>query len=158
VSYGKGAEGLKIAVNPGVTATLIPGPDGFDALGRLGIDPGVITNTGKSTSSSSAPPTAIAADGTKAFGLGLTNNLTLSDSTSAGAVRAQLLNVLSSIRNIYQTTNSPDTSTSSSTSKTSSGTAPSYLTANLASYNLALNMLSGSSTSSTSSSSLSALI
>jgi hypothetical protein len=152
VNYGSGTEGLKIAVNPGVTATLIAGPDGFDALGRLGIAPGVITNTGKSTSSSSTPPTAVAADGTKAFGLGLTSNLTLSDSASAGAVRAQLLNVLSSIRSIYQTTNTPASSTTSTSSNTSSsGTAPSYLTANLASYNLALNMLTGSSTSSSSS-------
>jgi hypothetical protein len=147
VSYGKGAEGLKIAVNAGVTATLIPGPDGFDALGRLGIDPGVITNTGKSTSSSS-PPTAIAADGTKAFGLGFTNNLALSDSTSSGAVRAQLLNVLSAIRNIYQTTNAPATSSTGTTANKASGPAPGYLTSNLASYNLALNMLTGSSTSS----------
>jgi hypothetical protein len=159
VNYGHGSEGLKIAVNAGVTATLIPGPDGFDALGRLGIDPGVITNTGKSSSSSSAPPTAIAADGTKAFGLGLTSNLTLSDSASAGAVRAQLLNVLSAIRNIYQTTNTPESSSTSTASTKSSGTAPSYLTSNLASYNLALNMLSGSSTSTSSSaSSLSTLI
>lgn len=151
VNYGSGTEGLKIAVNPGVTATLIAGPDGFDALGRLGIAPGVITNTGKSTSSSSTPPTAVAADGTKAFGLGLTSNLTLSDSASAGAVRAQLLNVLSSIRSIYQTTNTPASSTTSTSSNTSSsGTAPSYLTANLASYNLALNMLTGSSSSSSS--------
>jgi hypothetical protein len=151
VNYGSGSEGLKIAVNPGVTATLISGPDGFDALGRLGIDPGVITNAGKSTAGSSTPPTAIAADGTKAFGLGLTSNLALSDSSSAGAVRAQLLNVLSSIRNIYQTSNAPATSTTGTTTKTSSGPAPSYLTSNLASYNLALNMLTGSSTSSSSS-------
>ncbi|HEY8947756.1 MAG TPA: SBBP repeat-containing protein [Rhizomicrobium sp.] len=152
VNYGNGSEGLKIAVNSGVTATLIAGPDESDALGRLGIAPGVITNTTKSSSSSSSssPPTAIAADGTQAFGLGLTNNLSLSDSASAGAVRAQLLNVLSAIRNIYQTTNAPP-STTTTKGNTSSGPAPSYLTANLASYNLALNMLTGSTSSGSSS-------
>jgi len=148
VSYGKGSEGIKIAVNPGVTATLIAGPNDFDALGRLGIAPGVITNTGKGTSSSSTPAPSISADGTAAYGLGLTNNLTLSDSASAGAVRAQLLNVLSSIRNIYQTSNAPPAAPKGPGN--TSGTAPSYLTSQLSSYNLALNMMMGSSSSSSS--------
>lgn len=148
VAYGHGSEGIKIAVNPGVTATLIAGPGDFDALGRLGIATGVITNTGKSTSSSTTAP-SISADGTAAYGLGLTSNLTLSDSMSAGAVRAQLLNVLSSIRNIYQTSNAPPASTTSK-GNTSSGPAPAYLTSQLSSYNLALSMMGGGSSSSSS--------
>ena len=150
VSYGSGGEGLKIAVNTGVTATLIAGPTDFDALGRLGIAPGIITNTGSKGSTTVSTTTA---DGSQAFGLGLTSNLALSDSTGAGAVRAQLLNVLSNIRNIYQTTNKPASTTASTTaSSASSGAAPGYLTSQLASYNLALNMLSGGSSSSSSSS------
>lgn len=149
VAYGNGSEGIKIAVNPGVTATLIAGPHDFDALGRLGIAPGVITNTGKSTSSSSTPAPSISADGTAAYGLGLSGNLSLTDSISAGGVRAQLLNVLSSIRNIYQTSNAPPASTTTK-GNTSSGPAPAYLTAQLSSYNLAMNMLSGGSSSSSS--------
>ena len=151
VNYGKGAEGLKIAVNPGVTATLIAGPDESDALGRLGIAPGVITNTGKPSASSSTPAPSVSADGTAAFGLGLTSNLTLSDSASAGAVRAQLLNVLSSIRNIYQTSNKPASATTgTAANNTASGPAPSYLTSQIASYNLALSMFSSSSSGSSS--------
>ena len=150
VNYGSGGEGLKIAVNTGVTATLIAGPADFDALGRLGIAPGIITNTGSKGSTTVSTTTA---DGSQAFGLGLTSNLSLSDSTSAGAVRAQLLNVLSNIRSIYQTTNTPASSSTSSTAgSASSGSAPSYLTSQLASYNLALSMLSGGSSSSGSSS------
>ena len=145
VNYGSGGEGLKIAVNTGVTATLISGPDDFDALGRLGIAPGIITNTGGKGSTTLSTTTA---DGSQAFGLGLTSNLSLSDSMSAGAVRAQLLNVLSNIRNIYQTTNKPaSSSTGTAAGNASSGPAPSYLTSQLASYNLALNMLSGGSSS-----------
>ncbi|HEY7977744.1 MAG TPA: SBBP repeat-containing protein [Rhizomicrobium sp.] len=150
VNYGSGSEGLKIAVNPGVTATLIAGPSDFDALGRLGIAPGVITNAAKTSSSSSTPAPAVSVDGTAAYGLGLTNNLAISDSASAGAVRAQLLNVLSSIRNIYQTSNAPPASATGNTNKAASGPAPSYLTSQIASYNLALSMMSGGSSSSSS--------
>ncbi len=147
VSYGNGAEGIKIAVNTGITATLIAGPHDFDALGRLGIAPGVITNPGKSTSSSTAAP-SVSANGTAAYGLGLSGNLSLTDSASAGAVRAQLLNVLSSIRNIYQTSNAPPASTAAK-GNTSSGPVPAYLTSQLASYNLAMTMLSGGTSSTT---------
>src|SRR6185312_5915682 len=100
-----------------------------------------------STSSSTAAP-SISADGTAAYGLGLSGNLSLTDSASAGAVRAQLLNVLSSIRNIYQTSNAPPASTAAK-GNTSSGPVPAYLTSQLASYNLAMTMLSGGTSSTT---------
>ncbi|MGN6515940.1 MAG: beta strand repeat-containing protein [Rhizomicrobium sp.] len=155
VNYGSGGEGLKIATNPGSTFTFIAGPADSDALGRLGIAPGVITNTSSKTSSSSkssstSSSTASSSPKTTAFGLGLTGNLDISDSTSAGAVRAQLLNVLSAIRNIYQTTNAPAAPAAGSANSASSGSAPSFLTSQLASYNLAINMLSGSSGSTSS--------
>ncbi len=76
----------------------------------------------------------------------------LTNTTDAGAARAELINVLSAIRNIYQTTNTPAASTSTTTSSSSSGTAPSYLTSQLASYNVALSMLSAASGSTSSSS------
>lgn len=147
IAYGGGSEGVKIAVNPGVTATLIAGPADFDALGRLGIATGVITNTGNSKSSSKTGA-SVSADGTAAYGLGLASNLSLTDSASAGAVRAQLLNVLSSIRNIYQTSNAPPASTTTK-GHASSGPAPAYLTSQLASYNLAMTMLSGGTSKTT---------
>jgi outer membrane lipopolysaccharide assembly protein LptE/RlpB len=146
VSFASGGEGLEIAVNSGVSATLISGPANSDALGRLGIAPGVITKAAAKGSTTAAATTPSAT--TQTFGLGLTNNLDLTNTTDAGAARAELINVLSSIRNIYQTTNTPAASTST-TASSSSGTVPSYLTSQLSSYNLALSMLSSASGSST---------
>jgi outer membrane lipopolysaccharide assembly protein LptE/RlpB len=157
VSYASGGEGLKIAVNSGVSATLISGPAASDALGRLGISPGVITNaaTTSSTSSSTTASTTTSAT-SQAFGLGLTNNIDLSTAIDAGAARAELMTVMSSIQNIYQTTNTPASSTSAaSTSSSSSGTTPAYLTAQIANYNAALSILTASSSSSSTSSSTS---
>jgi hypothetical protein len=158
VNFASGGEGLEIAVNSGVSATLISGPADSDALGRLGIAPGVITKAAATSSTSSKSTTATPSATTQTFGLGLTSNMDLTNTTDAGAARAELINVLSSIRNIYQTTNTPASSTSTTGTSSSSGTAPTYLTSQLANYNLALSMLSGSSSSSSTSSSTSSLI
>jgi outer membrane lipopolysaccharide assembly protein LptE/RlpB len=147
VNYGSGGEGLQISVNSGVSATLISGPANFDALGRLGIAPGVITKAAANASKTSTATTPSAT--TQTFGLGITNNLSLTNTTDAGAARAVLINVLASIRNIYQTTNTP-ASPASTTGASSSGTVPSYLTSQLANYNLAISMLNASSSSSSS--------
>jgi hypothetical protein len=149
-SFSSGGEGLQISVNSGVSATLIAGPADSDALSRLGLAAGVITKAAKNSTTSS---TSSSSSTTQTFGLGLTSNMDLSNTTDAGAARAELINVLASIRNIYQTTNTPASSTSTTGSSSSSGTAPSYLTSQLANYNLALNMLSAANSSSSSSSS-----
>jgi hypothetical protein len=156
VSFASGGEALQISVNSGVSATLISGPADSDALGRLGIAPGVITKAAASTSKSATAAATTPSATTQTFGLGLTNNMDLTNTTDAGAARAELINVLSSIRNIYQKTNTPASSTSTA-STSSSGTAPAYLTSQLASYNVALSMLSGASGSSSSSSSSSVI-
>jgi hypothetical protein len=147
VSYGNGAEGLKITVNPGFTATLESGPADFDALARLGISPGVLTapakagtgNTGAQTSNTNAP---------KVFGLGLSGSMDISTRIGAGAARAVLMNVQSAIRNAYQTTNAPPVS-SVTPSANANGPVPAYLQSQIADYTLALQAfdLSGSTTS-----------
>ena len=139
VNYGVGGENLKIAVNSGVSAKLVAGPADFDALARLGIAAGTLSSGASSASS------------TTAFGLGLSSNMDISTATGAGAVRAQLRNVLSAIQNIYQTTNAP-AATGNSTASSLSGTVPAYLQAQLASYSLASSLLSANAatTSSTS--------
>ena len=144
VTFANGGEALQIKMNKGVTATLVPGPADSDALARLGIAAGTLTSaasttTTSTTSSSSAP---------QVFGLGLTGDLDISDSASAGAARATLLNVLSAIRNAYRTTNTPP-STASTTATGSSGTVPALLQSQIANYSLALSLLTGSSSSST---------
>jgi hypothetical protein len=147
VSYGSGGETLKIAVNAGVTATLIPGPANSDALARLGLTPQTLTNTSGS-SASSAPA---AASGTStAYGLGLPTNMDITTGAGGGAARAQLLSVLTNIQKIYQTENAPPATTTASTpasSPVANAPPPAYAAAQLANYTLALNMLSGGSSS-----------
>ena len=143
IAYGSGGKTFQIAANAGMTITLTPGAAGFDALSPLGIAAGIITQPGTGSSSSSSSSTG----GTsQAFGLGLQNNLDISTQSGAGAARANLLNVLSSVRNVYRTITTP--APAAGTATQSSGTAPAYLTAQIANYTLALNTLSGGSTSS----------
>ena len=146
-SYGDNGETLKIAVNAGVTATLIAGPANSDALSRLGLSPQTLTGTASSSSST----TAASGSTTTAYGLGLPQDTDITTSAGGGAARAQLLSVLSTIQKIYQSENTPASSASSAaSSSSSSGSVSSALTAQLANYTLALNMLSGSSSSSSS--------
>jgi hypothetical protein len=137
VSYGHGVETLKIAVNSGITATLISGPANSDALSRLGLTPQTLTNASGSDS------------GTKAYGLGLPANTDISTSSGGGAARAQLLSALSTIQKIYQTENSPAVSTPATSGSNPTGASTAYLSSQLSNYSLALSMFSGSSTSST---------
>ncbi len=150
VSYGASGETLQIAVNPGITATLIAGPANSDALARLGLSPQTLANT--STSGSTA---ASSGSGSKAYGLGLPQDTDISTAAGGGAARAQLLSVLSKIQTIYQTENTPPSSSTTPAGSTASGTTPAFLTAQIANYSLALNMLSSNSSSSSSTSSTS---
>ena len=145
VNYVANAAGLNILVNPGNTIQLISGPDDFDALGRLGIAPGMLTApaSGKSASTSSIN------GNTTAYGLGFAGTLNISTKTGADLARSQLLTVLSSLQSTYQTTNKP--AAPPAMPGNTSGTASSYTTSQLASYNLALSMMQGSSSSSSSS-------
>ena len=148
VSYGANGEQLQISVNPGVTANLVPGPADSDALGRLGIPAGALTAPAKSTTKSSTP--AAASPSTNAqtvYGLGLTGTFDISTTSGAGAAHAELGNVLSQIRNIYQALNAPPSA--SGAAQQSGGPAPAYLSAQVSSYNLALSLLGGSSSSGT---------
>ena len=137
VSYGHGAETLKIAINSGVTATLINGPANSDALGRLGFSAQTLTNSSGSSDTTST-----------AYGLGLPENTDISTSSGGGAARAQLLSVLSTLQKIYQTENTPPAPATVG-NPSASRPVSSYLTSQLASYSLALNMFGGSSDSST---------
>jgi hypothetical protein len=151
VSFANGGEALQIKMNAGVTATLVPGPTDSDALARLGIPAGTLTGAAPASSKSTTPSTTSTTSSSstpQVFGLGLTGDLDISTSAGAGAVRATLLNVLSAVRSAYTTTNTPPSSASTTTQ--SSGTAPAYLSAQIANYTLALGMLTGTSSSSTS--------
>ncbi len=149
VAYNNG-EALKIAVNKGISATLIAGPADFDALGRLGLAAGTIAN-GVTTTSASTSSSSSSSSSKQTFGLGFSGiALNISAKTAAGAARAELSNVLNSITNAYRTINTPASSTSPSPGNYS-GTASAYLTAQTASYQTALNALTAFQSSSGSS-------
>ncbi len=151
VNFTAGAEGLKIQANSGFTMTLIAGPDGFDALSRLGITAGILTGAANSKSSSATSKSSSSSSSTpQVFGLGLTGTLDISTAIDAGGARATLMNVLNSIKNIYSKTNAPPGSTNASTSQ-NTGTVSPETTAQLANFNLALNLLGSNSSSGSSS-------
>lgn len=138
VVYANGGHALKIEVNKGVSATLIAGPSDLDALGRLGLAAGTISNDAT---------TSAGADGRSkpVFGLGFSGlKLSIATRTGAGAARAELLNVMSAIQKTYRTTNTPAAAPGTANTQ-SGGTVSPYTSAQLANYNLALNMLSSSS-------------
>lgn len=134
VNFGQGVEGLKIAVNPGVTAKLIAGPKDFDALARLGIAAGTLASASPSGSSSGATDSA-----TRVFGLGLGATFDLSSKTGSNLARSQLLGVLSAIQTAYQTTNAPPTPAAGPGIR--NGTVSPYLQSKIAAGNLALSLL-----------------
>jgi len=146
VSYGAAGETLKIAVNAGVSATLIAGPANSDALARLGLAPQTLTNTSGSGGSSGSPAVS---GSSKAYGLGLPTGMDISTAAGGGAARAQLLGVLTNIQKIYQAENAPPSASTSIPANSAASNVPpsAYVTAQLANYTLALNMLSGGSSS-----------
>ncbi|MBI3676312.1 MAG: hypothetical protein HY243_06810 [Proteobacteria bacterium] len=135
VTYGHGGKTLKLEVNEGVTATLIPGADGFDALARLGIAAGTLIKPAAAKDAKSSADTSATDSGTHVFGLGLSSKLDISSAGGASSARAQLIGVLTAVRDAYRTANTaPATEAKGNTS----GTAPSYLSSQLANYSLAL--------------------
>jgi hypothetical protein len=151
ITYTAKGQTLEIKANPGATISVNAGPAASDALGRLGITPGVITAPAKKGSTASASTTSTGTSSTAAkpvYGLQLNTQIDLSTSGDAGVAKIVLQSVLNTIQNIYQKTNTPaGSSTTGSTSSQSGGSAPSYLKSQVANYNLALSVLGGSSSS-----------
>ena len=139
VTYASGGNALKIAVNKGVSAKLIAGPQNFDALARLGIAAGTISNstTSKSISSSTASSPPV-------FGLGLTGStLDISSSSGAGVAKAILFNAMNEITSAYRQINAPPATQGSAASSQNQGTVSPNLTNQISNYQLALSLLGG---------------
>jgi len=178
VTYSSsGGQALEITAAAGNTINLISGPADTDALGRLGITPGVITAPAKkgSTTSTSSGSTSSTATTTSfgvapsssstsnsaakpVYGLGLDTSIDLLSSGDASVAKISLQNVMSQITNVYQKLNTPASTSTTPTSAQSNAPAPAYLQAQVANYSLALQSFnlanSLSSTSSTSSTSI----
>ena len=149
VNYTGGGANLKIAVNAGVTLSLVAGPKGFDALSRLGIPAGTLTAAavkGQTTLSTSTGNSNLTT-AQPAFGLGLGNSFDLSTKVGADVARGQLLGVLSAIQTAYQKTNTPPAPPAGPGIQ--NGTVSPYLQQQTASYSFALSMLTGGSTNTT---------
>ncbi len=150
VNYTGGSQNLKITASDGKTIDLIAGPKDTDALGRLGIAPGVLSAPAANSNSSSSA----ASSGTNpTYGLGLTGglasitggSLNVATKTGADLARSQLLTVLSNIQSIYQKSNAPPPGPNMPGDTTSA--ASSATTSQLASYGTALSLLGTSSSS-----------
>ena len=142
VTYANGGNALKISVNKGVSAKLIAGPQDFDALARLGIAAGTISNsvTSKSTSGSSSGSTS----SPPVFGLGMTGSpLDISTSTGAGVAKAILFNAMNEITSAYRQINAPPPTPGSATPSQNQGPVSPALTNQISNYQLALSLLGG---------------
>lgn len=144
-AYSTTGKGLQISVNAGVTAKLIAGPADSDALGRLGISPGLISNDATSTSSSKSSSSTTTDASSKAFGLGLNASLNIATAADASHAYANLTAVLASIKSVYRNTNTTDTGTTTATT----GTASAAVLSQLNSYSVALSLMSSFTSSST---------
>jgi hypothetical protein len=149
-----GGQSLQITASAGQTINLIAGPKDSDALGRLGIKPGVITAAAKKSSANTQTGTSfgVTASSTMSsstsstakpvFGLGLSTSVDLLTTGDANVAKITLQSVMTAITQAYQKTNTPASSASTTPSTQASGPAPAYLQAQVASYSLALQTLS----------------
>ncbi len=147
LGFAHNAETLQIAANPGQTIDLISGPADSDVLSRLGIAAGALSAPAKTSKNGSSTPSTTSTSSTSSktpqtYGLGLTGTMDISTKTGADLARSTLLTVMSSIQNIYQKSNAPPPTP---TLGNTGGTASSQTGAQLASYNMALSLLSTSS-------------
>ena len=164
VSYSStGGQALEITASAGQTINIISGPADSDALGRLGITPGVITASAKKGSSSSTTGTSFginlsnsssssstSSTAKPVIGLGLNTQIDLLSSGDANVAKVSLQNVMTAITNAYQKTNTPASSSSTPTAPASKQTPPaSILAQQQAGYSLALATLSAMNSLST---------
>jgi hypothetical protein len=152
-----GVQELNITTNfPGVKITLGAGPAGANALPALGLTEGVITSNAFAKAAKKGAATTAATANSLMANYALNIPSTLDLTTSAGVKQAQsvLSAAASTIKGIYSNMVTPP---STSSSHASSGSAPAYLTSEIASYQNALVRLTGGSSSSSSSTALAAL-
>jgi hypothetical protein len=122
-------------LNDRSTIEILPGPNGKNALGALGLETGVVQTTSSGDDK---------ADDAKAiYGLKLdpSMNLTTPDGAQAASVAMQA--ALTTIRAAYQAMTTANQPAAAVNPGKTGGTVPAYLTAQIASYQAALNRLTG---------------
>lgn len=137
-----GVQELEITPNyAGTTVTLGAGPAGLNALPALGLTSGIITSattTTKSTTNSLQ----------SSYGLNLPTTLNLNSAANISAAQAALTSATGTVARIYLNMTTPPPAKAGSTNNSANGPVPAYLTAEIASYQSALERLTGSTQSS----------
>jgi len=146
VMPGTGGDTLKLApAFQGEQVSLLPGPAGQDALKPLGLSQGVLTSNAGNESAVAPISTEGAATQhntlQNGYSLNLPSSANLSTPAKATAAGAEISLAMTTIQGIYT-----DMTTAPSVGNTSSsGTVPAYLTNEIASYQAALERLTGES-------------
>jgi hypothetical protein len=129
----EGQRQLRISpINSHASVEILPGGAGKDALGPLGMQQGVIQSLTGDTSQQK-----------KVYGLKLAGSYDLTTTAGAKAASDALLAAMSSIRSAYTYLKSGDEPAAAKNPGKTGGTAPQYLTDQIASYQAALNRLTG---------------
>ncbi len=145
----KGTAGTTLKLTPSSStqpATLVAGPDGYDALSALGLREGVVTSAATNLIQRANPKNSGAGAATNqlknGYNLQLPSHFDLGTPAGVQAAMTALDNAISLVKGIYVDMKTPPSATASSSS--SSGTVPAYLTNEIANYQAALQRLTGS--------------
>jgi len=137
-----GVQELQITpVYSGASVTLGAGPSGQNALPGLGLTGGIIA--AQSTTSTSKTNTLLSS-----YGLNLPTTLNLQSPANIAAAQAALQSATGTVARIYLNMTTPPAAKAGSTNTSANGAVPAYLTAEIASYQNALERLTGSTQSS----------
>lgn len=143
VVTSNGVQSLQIKPSfPGVRITLGAGPDGKNALPALGLSEGVITSNATAKAAKAGAATTASNNNSLKANYALSIPSTLDLTTSAGVKQAQAV-LGAAIATVKQTYTDMTTPTST-TKGNNTGTAPAYITSEIASYQAALARLQGS--------------
>jgi hypothetical protein len=135
-----GVQELQITpVNTGSTITLGAGPSGLNALPALGLTSGAITTVTTIKSKTSTLETS--------YGLNLPTTLNLNSAANIAAAKAALNSATGTVARIYLNMTTPPAPAAGSPNNSANGPVPAYLTAEIASYQSALQRLTGSTSS-----------
>jgi hypothetical protein len=136
-----GVQQLLIKPNfPGVQVTLGAGPSGLNALPSLGLSEGEVTTNATAKAAKSGSSTASSNSLKANYALGIPSTLDLTTSAGLKQAQAVLGAAISTIKQIYTDMTTPASTKVGNTS----GSAPAYLTAQIASYQAALARLQNS--------------
>src|SRR6185437_10224168 len=143
-----GATTLQLKAAAGSTVTLSDGPSGSDALTGLGLKAGLLAAT---TTKNGA--TVLQNSRTPVYGLGLPTSLDLSSAADIHTAQVQLAGAIGVVENAYQNLKNAATPAAvlALQKAQASGSAPKYLTSEIANYQSALARLTAGNSSSSSS-------